>query len=500
MLVRLSRFFAFVFLFALLARGPLSAQDTPPRITATNAADLRLLAEAPISNYGRPQLRWTADGGLAVGMFEGMNTTAGRVHFMPGWQGMDSTFETLALDVDGVYDLAAHPTRPQIALGTRSQVLLYDLTTRTPVLTIDHMAVALAYSPDGRLLALRDTQDTVLVWDTTTNQPVATLTDVTTPTGLAFSPDGTTLSIGNIEGDVYLWDVASQQGRWMERADAADHGPGGGGSPDHSVQYSPDGRFLTSVSFWEFGTVRLWALDSGQVRAALAPLPEVNESILFDATAFSPASDLVATTGGQSGNTNAGVYLWDVAAVTASPTPTAHDWVAHLPHHAVSSVAFSPDGTLVASAGGGMVRLWALNVPTQTELAARHTANVVAYCQTLDETPAPVEAGQRVGLVWSWYATTPDLLADHLSSAQYDVQLDGEPLAGWRLLSQPQPDAANAGHWTAYYYVETPALSAGTHRVDYALRWAYAISDGIGTFGPGTATEQESGGCTFEAR
>ena len=501
MLVRLNRLFIVCLAFTLLVRGPLSAQEPPAVIAPANVAQVALLAEAPLSDFGMPRLAWTADGGLAVGMFDGMYESTGSVKFMPAWRGMGTALETLSgIEADGVYDIAANPARAQLAVGTRSGVIIYDLTTRTTEARIGDAAGALSltYSPDGTLLAFRNTDNAVQLWDMRTMTMVSQLADVRANAGLAFAPDGVTLAVGDMNGDVYQWNVTTQQGAWKRVPDDEVH-HGGGGSLDESIAYSPDGRYLTSTSFWEFGSVRLWDVATGQAIAWLEPLPDVAESMLFDANAFSPAGDLVAITGGPNNSTRDGVYLWSVAdaADTAQGQPTKNDYLAQLPHHAVSSVAFSPDGTLIASASGGMLRLWSLDVPAQAALAETHPANVVAYCAALGETPA-VSAGQRAGIVWSWYATTPELLADHVSSAQYDVLLDGQPLDGWRHMSQPQPDPANDGNWTIYYYVDAPALAPGAHEIEYRLTWRYAISDGLADFGPDTTAPEDSGRCNFE--
>ena len=57
------------------------------------------------------------------------------------------------------------------------------------------------------------------------------------------------------------------------------------------------------------------------------------------------------------------------------------------------------------------------------------------------------------------------------------------------------------GNWAIYWYVPiTEPLARGFHTVTYRVTWRNAIFDGYEQFGPGTATEEDTGDCTFEIR
>ena len=80
----------------------------------------------------------------------------------------------------------------------------------------------IAYSPDGRLLAMAVLAD-ILLYDTGNGQEVARLAGHTGAiTRLSFSPDGLTLASGGsgrYDDRMYLWDVATRTLRHTLRAE-----------------------------------------------------------------------------------------------------------------------------------------------------------------------------------------------------------------------------------------------------------------------------------------
>ncbi|RKG87657.1 WD40 repeat domain-containing protein [Corallococcus sp. CA049B] len=110
---------------------------------------------------------------------------------------------------------------------------------------------AVAFSPDGRWLASAGRPGELRVWDWRQGQPRAVIpghTDVVL--GLAFSPDGRRLASGGLDKAVRVWDF--ETGAEQLRFEHDDY--------VIAVAFSPDGRRLLSTSADR--SARLWDLES----------------------------------------------------------------------------------------------------------------------------------------------------------------------------------------------------------------------------------------------
>jgi WD40 repeat protein len=199
-------------------------------------------------------------------------------------------------------------------------------------------ADALAFSRDGATLATADGSG-VRLWDLRAANPSAgPQLDLPGVRSLAFAADGRTLAVGTRDGAVRLWDSA----RGTQGARFRAH-------PYHvkSLAFSEDGRMLATASPYN-RIARLWDVNSGRL------LKELDGRTHIQVVAFAPGDREVATAG-----FDGTVQLWDV--VTG-----ASRWGLSERDGPVSALAFSADGRTLACGGSATIRLYRLDVASQT--------------------------------------------------------------------------------------------------------------------------------------
>lgn len=136
--------------------------------------------------------------------------------------------------------------------GMPPAILLLDATTgrRLGTLPIQKKGLsALAFSPDGRLLAA-GFNGLVQVWDVPHRELIRAISGFErVVTCLAISPDGRLLAAGTRDGQVWMWTLP--EGRIVQRLE-----PGGRGV--RSVAFAPDSRRLVTVV--NQAPVAIWAV------------------------------------------------------------------------------------------------------------------------------------------------------------------------------------------------------------------------------------------------
>jgi WD40 repeat protein/tRNA A-37 threonylcarbamoyl transferase component Bud32 len=188
---------------------------------------------------------------------------------------------------------------------------------------------AVAYSPDGKWLAVGCRDHTVRRWDMKTGQEAAPLKGHTSEVVFpSWSPDGTRLaSDGSTDRTVKIWDTKS--GREIRTLE--------GQTNVGVVVYGPDGTRLVSAS--PNGTMKVWDANSGREVRTL----KGHAGIIGGHVAFSPDGFRVA-----SASDDHTVKVWDATSDQEARLLVQHSrdrrdgW---------AGFAFSPDGTRFALAG-----------------------------------------------------------------------------------------------------------------------------------------------------
>lgn len=317
------------------------------RASQLTAQSEAFASQALIQRYTNPQ----AAALLALAAWRSAPTVAARGSLLSvatsSYRGVligASRVASAAFSPDGRYLATTEGLLPGVNGGRPDNtVRLWDVRTRreVAVFPVNGPVASIAFSPDGRDLAAAVlTTRTVWLWHVTSRRPVATMAG-SGATALAYGPDGRVLAIGSL-GQVELIDRAtmariavlpggfsdvrslafSKNGRLLVAG-------GGSGSPSHP---SPDGRGLT----------RVWYLPA---RTLLATLPNPGT---VNSVALSPDGQLLA-----SGGDNGTITFWST---------TSHGLLAPLTSPgAVTAVAFSPDGLAIVAAYGQTLKDWLIS-------------------------------------------------------------------------------------------------------------------------------------------
>ena len=296
----------------------------------------------------------------------------------------------------GVHDVAFSPDGSILASTSGVQIELWDVKTQRNTATlvewnrrVRYGISAVAFSPDGRILASGDQEGRIKLWDVKTRNDIATIkAHAKAVSSVMFSPDGSMLASGSGDDTVKLWDVETKETvsarfkKFVTRRHIATLR--GDKASIESVAFSPDGTILASGSP---EGVNLWDVETRRNIATLRGRGGKGPSFV-NAVRFSPDGSILAAALSASE-----VKLW---AVSGRPSPimnASSDRAAsiftrpittlHGHEGGVYSVAFSPDGAILASAssGGG------LNKPRQSSPPAHPGWNRSVKLWALTPTP-----------------------------------------------------------------------------------------------------------------
>lgn len=275
---------------------------------------------------------------LATANFDGktrlQNATTGElVAELPG-----NTVNSVAFSPDG---------KRLIGAGLDQTVRIWDVASRKSLAVLtghEGQVFSAAISSDGRTIASGGRGKIVRLWDAETYEEKQALSGHENAVEMVtFSPDGSTVASASWDGTVKIWDVAT--GAEKRTLDGSDDGV-----MVISIAYSPDGKVLAAGD--AHGAVKIWNTTTYETLATLHNrTDEPIEPLVYGLTFIPDGKTLV------SGTMDGTARLWDVATQREASVfrTVAEEGDEPRP---VLSVAYAPDGRLIASAhGGSTVRL-----------------------------------------------------------------------------------------------------------------------------------------------
>lgn len=214
---------------------------------------------------------------------------------------------------------------------------VWDLLAQQRLIIVTKDAIEAQYlyvatvCPDSSCVVTFTDNGAIQLWDVESGQITTQFIGHSSQvSAICLNPDGTLLVSAGSDKTIRLWNanfgaqlaVIENQGGLLD------------------VACSPDGtKFATSIRDREQGTVTLWESNYGRLIETL----DVNGYAAYSVD-FSPTGELIAV------GTERGFEVWDV---------TTGENLAFFPQESIHVVAFSPDGTVLATGGrDGTIRLW----------------------------------------------------------------------------------------------------------------------------------------------
>ena len=245
-----------------------------------------------------------------------------------------------------IHSFTLSPNMQAIAIATSKGVVLYDLVSHKQLRTLNDQenSFSVVFSPDGKKLAV----GSLIMQDSEAGKPHLVVSDASTANilfeprlgngdttmffgALAWSPDGKFLATSDYGRGLVTFDV--QTGKTISTQEDFLMSP-------YDIAWSPNGSRLVATGDMGYG-FRRWRVDT-------------DESVrLYDPRVAAFATQLAWSSDGKriaSVHADGTLCFWTVSTNSCDGFIKAHFLQA-------LSVAWSPDGTQLAT-GGGVIRIW----------------------------------------------------------------------------------------------------------------------------------------------